>query len=292
METTNEAGATKPKRTRKKATVIPITTIVVGAEQPESKLFITDDRPDDAAHRAEFLAEGELPENLPVIDENVHEADGVMYEVTDDAPEMPLQPLAEPEIENTPIVQEAPIKAEIKPPAPKNVHFKIAINQKGLDVANPIENELFAEFIATKIEGKPFDVAYMAGYMAQNLFRQLKLFKDKKAGFNVTYTVDNTLVEGFNTKARGNFKLQTASDLAFGIANIIVANFDTEDAASLLTGNVKHSDETRFFVDRLGILNSAKQLPLNMLMDVVDVKRRSIKKSTYATRKEVLASMK
>jgi hypothetical protein len=275
---TTERKPRKPRAPKSPPKDMAIKETVVGTEITNPNINIVTDSP---ANSEQQTGQAMPQPDTPSIHDGLPPSD-FLADVEAIADEIP------------PIVEQLPAPAvAAEKPAPKKLILKIGIDQIGIGDGTGLQNKVFSEFEATITDERPLDVAYAAGHMARHLFPVIKaLGKAKSAGFNVVFYIEDTLVEGFKSKTKGNFKMATPSDLAFGIANIIISAVDNQNNYSYLTGVTSHSKETRMFVDRIGLHGSLSNVTAEGLFEAFDVKRKLVKKKFAEGKKQLLASLK
>lgn len=172
----------------------------------------------------------------------------------------------------------------------KTLNFRIAIDQKGLDADGAVSEAVAFDLSVQVSKNKPLDVALVAGRYAQQIMAAIRHFKTRRHGFNMQFAINNQLIANSQMKGAGNLKFTNPVDLAFSIAGLLKAQFDTESGEALLTGNIQHSAEYAMFVDKLG-LQQAKQLPSFVGDVVIDAKRKNLKRKYSEMKKAVLENM-
>lgn len=170
--------------------------------------------------------------------------------------------------------------------------------QHNVHLADPNNNDCYVQVrldVTTK-GNEPINIAKVAGSLANQAFNWAKGMSaakgiHKQAGFfldiEASYT-ENGETGTIGTATTGRLLLSQASDAASFIARSILLMTDTENSEALLTGNFVVTPEGKLLMNRLGYSDAAAALPFASKVDLMEHKRKAIKKEVRETMKEQL----
>jgi hypothetical protein len=192
----------------------------------------------------------------------------------------------------------------------KTLEFNMRIHQKGLKyknkdgeivLADPYGNDSYGNVKVTVVckDDKPINIAKIAGAAAREAYMWAKnLSKNsgivRKAGFIID--IEQTLVENgeshlVTTCATSRVVLSCPSDAASFIAQSLLGANDGENDEAYLTGNFTVSPEGKLLMNRMGYGDAAAALPFKEKTELMDIKRKQIKKQINETKKAQLAQL-
>ena len=192
----------------------------------------------------------------------------------------------------------------------KTSEFNMRIHQKGLKyknkdgeivLADPNGNDAYGNVKVTVVckDDKPINIAKIAGAAAREAFVWASnLSKNsgivRKAGFIID--IEQTLVENgeshlVTTCSTSRVVLSCPSDAASFIAQSLLGANDGNNDEAYLTGNFTVSPEGKLLMNRMGYGDGAAALPFKEKKELMDIKRKQIKKQINETKKAQLAQL-
>lgn len=207
----------------------------------------------------------------------------------------------------TPIVEVMP---NAEPLQPKTLVFNMRIHQKGLKyknkdgeivLADPYGNDAYGNVKVTVVckDDKPINIAKIAGAAAREAFVWASnLSKNsgivRKAGFIID--IEQTLVEDgvshlVTTCSTSRVVLSCPSDAASFIAQSLLGANDGNNDEAYLTGNFMVSPEGKLLMNRMGYGDAAAALPFKEKKELMDIKRKAVKKQINEVKKAQLAAI-
>jgi hypothetical protein len=180
----------------------------------------------------------------------------------------------------------APIEAVVVKKV-ENFSLKLGIDQVGADIENPLTDRMYFQLEVSKEEGKALNLRKIAGQFANMVWSWTKGIKGRNKGFNVTFFVDNNLVESVSMKGGGKIHFSNAASLAGDLWRNLCSQFDLEASEGLLTGEVEHTEEVRMAAKQLGL--QSQNLPFSYMEPLFEINRKVIAKKFSAAQKDAIA---